>query len=390
MIATGTDIKPLECVFFMRDIKSATYFEQMKGRGARSIDDASFQQVTIGAKHKERFVIVDAVGVTEHPLNDATVLDRQKSVPLEKLLEKVANRELSQDDATTLASRISRMGRRMTEQENSAIAEIAGMPLEEIADRLIRAIDVDAIKAAELKEPDKAPEKVLHDYIQKLAEPLAENLELRTRLVSSFRSHYLYRDEVSPDILIGAGGVVDTGKAQDIVTSWSQYLEDNKDEITAIQLLYSRPKGAKITFKEINDLIQTIRAPHPEWTPEVIWKAYTALQKTNKSMQNSTADLVSLIRFTLGVTDELEPFAEVVEHRYANWIEVQKQQGVSFTEQQLWWLENIKNAICNGVSFSIDQLDMTPFNERGGSMGMAQTFPNALELLTEINQELSA
>ena len=395
MVATGTDIKPLECVFFMRDIQSGTYFEQMKGRGARSIDDATFQQVTPDAKHKERFVIVDAIGVTEHPFNDVTTLDRVKSVSLERLLDKAAAHELTQDEAATLASRLSRLARRLSDTENATIAEAAGMPLEQIAGALIQAVDADAIASAVAASPDepdgsKNVARAIHAFVQELAAPLAGNIDLRQKLVSIHRSHYLYRDEVTPDILIGAGGVVDTEKAQKIVTSWAQYLEENKDEITAIQVLYSRPKGARISFNEINDLIQTIRAPHPEWTPEVIWRAYTALQKTNKSMQNSTADLVSLIRYTLGVTDELEPFAEVVEHRYVNWLEVQKQQGVNFTEQQLWWLDNIKNAICNGVSFSIDQLDMTPFNERGGSMGMAQTFPNALELLTEINQELSA
>lgn len=395
MVATGTDIKPLECVFFMRDIKSGTYFEQMKGRGARSIDDATFQQVTPDATHKERFVIVDAIGVTEHPFNDVTTLDRVKTVSLERLLDKAAAHELTQDEAATLASRLSRLARRMTDAENSSITEAAGMPLEQIAGELIKAVDADAIAAAVAQSPDepdgsKNVSRAIHLFVQELAAPLAGNVNLRQKLVSVHRSHYIYRDENTVDVLLGAGGVVDTKKAQELVTSWAQYLQDNKDEITAIQVLYSHPKGAKIGYNEVNDLIQTIRTPHPEWTPEVIWKAYKALQKTDKSMQNSTADLVSLIRFTLGVNEELEPFAETVEHRYQNWLEVQKQQGVTFTEQQLWWLDNIRNSICNGVSFSVDQLDMTPFSERGGSMGMAQTFPNALALLSEINQELSA
>lgn len=395
MVATGTDIKPLECVFFMRDIRSGTYFEQMKGRGARTIDDATFQQVTPDATHKERFVIVDAIGVTEHSFNDVTTLDRVKTVSLERLLDKAAAHELTQDEAATLASRLSRLARRMTDAENATITEAAGLPLEEIVGALIQAVDADAIAAAVAASPNetdgsKNVSRAIHAFVQDLAAPLAGNVDLRQKLVAIHRSLYLYRDEVTSDFLLGAGGVVDTAKAQSIVSSWAEYLEENKDEITAIQLLYSRPNGARITYGEITELIQTIRAPHPEWTPEVIWKAYTALQKTNKRMQNSTADLVSLIRYTLGVTAELEPFAEIVEHRYANWLEVQNQQGVTFTGQQLWWLENIKNAICNGVSFSVDQLDLTPFSERGGSMGMAQAFPNALKLVTEMNQELSA
>ena len=81
MIATGTDVKPIECVFFMRDVKSRTYFEQMKGRGARTINDTDFQTTTPDAKAKERFVIVDAVGVTEHPFVDAAPLNRNNPQP---------------------------------------------------------------------------------------------------------------------------------------------------------------------------------------------------------------------------------------------------------------------------------------------------------------------
>jgi len=394
-IATGTDVKPIECVFFMRDIRSGTYFEQMKGRGARSIDDATFQQVTPDATHKERFVIVDAIGVTEHPFNDATTLDRVKSENLEKLLEKAANRELNQDEAATLASRLARLSRRLTPSENDEVAALAGMPLEEISQGLIKAVDADAIAKAVQDSPDepdgsKNVAHAIHNFVQQLAAPLAYNVALRSALVVMHKAQYIYRDELTADYLLDAHGVVDFDKAQNTVQSWKQYLEDNKSEIQAIELLYSKPKGANVTFRELQSLIQAIRAPHPEWTPEVLWKAYQALNKTNKSIQNSTADLVSLVRYTLGVMSELEPFAEVVEHRYANWLEQQKQRGVLFTEIQKWWLDNIKNAICSGVSFELQQLDQTPFTERGGAAGIVTAFPNAKQLLDDLNLELSA
>lgn len=107
MIATGTDVKPLECVFFMRDVRSAQYFEQMKGRGARTIASADFQAVTPDAENKTRFVIVDAIGVTEHPFVEPP-LNRQKSVSLKKLLDKAAALMLTEDEAATLASRLAR------------------------------------------------------------------------------------------------------------------------------------------------------------------------------------------------------------------------------------------------------------------------------------------
>jgi len=105
MIATGTDVTPLECVFFMRDVRSASYFEQMKGRGARTIASADFRAVTPDATQKTRFVIVDAIGVTEHDFDDPP-LDRKKSVSLKKLLDKAATLSLTEDETATLASRL--------------------------------------------------------------------------------------------------------------------------------------------------------------------------------------------------------------------------------------------------------------------------------------------
>ncbi|WP_372745965.1 DEAD/DEAH box helicase family protein [Lutibacter sp.] len=69
MIATGTDVKPLEVLLFMRDVKSTNYFEQMKGRGTRTINSDTLQLVTKTAKSKTHFVIVDAVGAIKSKKN---------------------------------------------------------------------------------------------------------------------------------------------------------------------------------------------------------------------------------------------------------------------------------------------------------------------------------
>jgi type I restriction enzyme R subunit len=390
MIATGTDVKPLECVFFMRDIKSGTYFEQMKGRGARSIDDAEFQRVTEDATHKERFVIVDAVGVTEHPFNDVTVLDRVKTVPIERLLEKAANLELTQDEALTLASRLSRISRKLTPEQRQELQEVSSISIEEIAGQLIQAGSEDRI-LQHIKETGKEREEAIIDLVIKLAEPLANNPVLRQKLVVMNQSFYRLIDEQTQDVLLDAHGVVDTEKAKHVVESWAKYLEENKNEIEAIQLLTSQRGSAKVTFRALESLIEAIRLPHPEWTPEVIWKAYKALNMTNKSMLNATTDLVSLVRYSLGIMPELVNFKDTVEDKYQNWLAVQKQAGSTFTEQQMWWLNNIKNTICSSVTFEIDDLEKAPFPENGGSIAFAQQFPtNAREILTDLNQALSA
>jgi type I restriction enzyme R subunit len=131
MIATGTDVKPLECVFFMRDVRSVQYFEQMKGRGARTISPADFQAVTPDAAAKTRFVIVDAIGVTEHDFVEPP-LNRQKGVALKKLLDKAAALKLSEDEAATLASRLAKLEVELTPAERTELDEVAGQPVRDV------------------------------------------------------------------------------------------------------------------------------------------------------------------------------------------------------------------------------------------------------------------
>jgi type I restriction enzyme S subunit len=86
MIATGTDVKPLECLLFMRDVKSRNYFEQMKGRGTRTFDLDDLKKVTPSAKSaKTHYVIVDAVGVTKSLKTSSQPLITKPTVPFKDL-----------------------------------------------------------------------------------------------------------------------------------------------------------------------------------------------------------------------------------------------------------------------------------------------------------------
>ncbi len=149
MIATGTDVKPLECVFFMRAVKSRTYFEQMKGRGVRVISDTDLQAVVPGATSKERFVIVDAVGVTEGELAETPPLDRQPTVPLERLLRQVSFGVRDPDAISAIASRLARLDRRLTDTQRTQLAVLAGgKTIKEIAGGIVAALDPDRQLAA--------------------------------------------------------------------------------------------------------------------------------------------------------------------------------------------------------------------------------------------------
>jgi type I restriction enzyme R subunit len=398
MIATGTDVKPIECVFFMRDVRSGTYFEQMKGRGARSMDDVSFTVLTPDATHKERFVIVDAVGVTEHDFVDAAPLERSKSASLKSLLEKAATFTITADETASLASRLARLSRELTPSENAELVVLAGQPLEEITQGLVRIADPDTlatvIESAPLDaEGNRDTKKAIRDFIEGIVSPIASNPQLRQRILEIRQAHDLIIDEVSRDVLLGAGGVVDTSKAKSMVESWLTYLEENRNEITAIHLLYSKRKGVKITFKELKELAERIQRPHPTWTIDVLWNAYLALEptKVRKSAVHTTTDLVSLVRFSLHQVDELIPYTDLIEERYAAWLLQQQNMGVKFTEDQRWWLDRIKDAICQSAYFDVKDLDMSPFSERGGTDGVIAELGNRVPKLVEsLNKELSA
>lgn len=398
MIATGTDVKAIECVFFMRDVRSGTYFEQMKGRGARSMDDASFTALTPDATHKERFVIVDAVGVTEHKFVDAAPLERSKTVPLKTLLEKAATFTITADETASLASRLARLSRELTPDENAELTAIAGRPLQEITQELVKIADPDTlasvIENAPLGHDGKADaKKAMSDFIEQIVTPIASNPQLRQRILEIRLSHDLIFDEGNKDELLDARGVVDTSKAKSIVESWVQYIQDNRDEITAIQMLYSKPKNVAITFKEIKELAERIKRPHPTWTIDVLWNAYLALEptKVRKSSVHTTTDLVSLVRFTLGQMNELVPYAQLVEERYAAWLLQQENLGVKFTDNQRWWLDRIKDAIANSAQFDTKDFEMSPFTERGGTDGVLAELGNSVTgLIASMNMELAS
>ena len=397
MIATGTDVKPIECVFFMRDVRSRTYFEQMKGRGARTVNDADFQTVTQDATHKDRFIIVDAVGVTEHAYIDAQPLERSKGVSLEKLLERAANFTITPDEVTSLASRLSRMERELSPSEQIEIQGLAGVELRDITKRLIMVDDPDVLEGVRENAPRNADgepdfDKALRNHIKELVTPLAGNAPLRQRLLEIRADHERIIDKVSKDTLLMAGGVVDYDKARNVVSSWRQFIEDNKDEISLIHLLYSQPKGAKVTFTELEALMKQLQRPPVSASLDLIWNAYAALQPENvkQSAKHTATDLVALIRFTLEQNKVLVPFSDVVNERYEAWLLAQKAQGQNFSETQLWWLERIKDTIVQSAQFSVDDLELAPFTERGGTDGAGRDLgSHAQVIINSMNEALS-
>ena len=397
MIATGTDIKPVEVVFFMRNVRSRSFFEQMKGRGVRTISATDFNAVTPDARNKDRFVIVDAVGMTETELSDSYSIDRQPTVPFDKLLDLVGMGNRDSEVLSSLASRLARLDRHLTSKDRETIEEASqGVPLQVLVSGLAAAADPDAAldAARQTTGQDDPPESAVVEarkqLLENAARPFAANPDLRQRLVDIHRSYEQTIDTVSADSLIEAG--FSDEQAKTIVQSFQEYIEENRDEITALQVLYERPYRQRLSYAEIKALADALVSPPRSWTTDRLWEAYRQLDrsKVRGSGQRTLADIVSVVRFAIGGAGELAPFADGVHERFQGWLAMQETAGRAFTEEQVRWLEAIRDHIAGSVSMEMGDFQYAPFNQQGGLGKAYELFGDELEgLLQEMNTTLA-
>ncbi len=390
MIATGTDVKPLECLIFMRSVRSRLFFEQMKGRGVRVVTDAELQGVSPGATTKTRFVLVDAVGITEVEMGEARPLERCKTQSLRQLFEKVATGNRSVDVVSSIASRLNRLGRELSASDRAELRELSGgVDVEALAATLIRAVDIDeAYDAAEREvssDPtDEQVESVRAERIEVAVMALAANPKLRTRILEVHASHQQTLDTVSADQVIDAGFSRDAkARAVKTVTDWRAFIEINRDELMALEILYDKPEGRRLTFAEVRELANAVGRPPYALTPERIWNAYETIEKSRVHGHGGRVltDLVSLVRFAIEDENELVPWSDTIDQRYDGWLASQTAAGVVFTEYQLQWLGLIKDQIAGSLTVGFEDLMDAPFTQHGGLARARQVFGEQLDQL---------
>jgi type I restriction enzyme R subunit len=201
-------------------------------------------------------------------------------------------------------------------------------------------------------------------------------------------------DHVSQDELIEAGYSEDAAdRARSTIESFEQFLAEHRDDITALQVLYSRPYRERLTFAQVKELAGAIAKPPYQWTPERLWQAYEALDRSSVrgSGQRVLTDLVSLVRFALKEDDELVAFPERVRERFEAWLLQQQNAGREFTPQQLRWLDWIAVAVATSLGASVEDFGYAPFVQHGGIGGAVEVFGDELTpLLEELNEVLVA
>ncbi|MEU1483617.1 DEAD/DEAH box helicase family protein [Streptomyces sp. NPDC005752] len=398
MIATGTDVRALECVIFLRSVRSAVLFEQMKGRGARTIDATELREVTPDADDdvtKDRFVLIDAAGVTTSPLVDARPMipATGKQVSLAKLLDKAGSRSISAEEAEILQRRLSRLNQQLKPEERDLLTHTAGgTTLAVIARGIVDAVDVDAQDEARRQGGQGAARKLVEDAVA----VLTGNPELRRQILEIRRDKDLTYDETTSVTVTEVEEIPREKRARENLDEWGDLLKKQRDRNAAIQIALGSgnpvsPAEARAALKE---LAATIRASRRSWTPNVLWGFHEDLDQAvaRPGREAGIPDLISLIRYELGADSELRPYRTVVQERFEGWLLRQQQAGVEFTEDQRWWLEKIRDVVASDVGIEPAELAREPFTERGKGRGFMMAFGGkepALDLLTELNRELA-
>jgi type I restriction enzyme R subunit len=414
MIATGTDVKPLEVLLFMRDVRSKGYYEQMKGRGVRSLDGDSLRRVSNSADGaKTRFVLIDAVGVEKSCKTESRPLEKRPGIALMSLLQGVAMGSRDDDTVLSLANRLVRLGKQLDEKARARIEKYSGgVSVGALGKCLINALDPDAIvqeaiTTAEANGITRTEEMLLPEEIEaarakRVAAACApfDKPELRDEIESARREREQVIDHINLDQVTFAGYSEQAEtQARAVIQRFTDYIQQHKDEIAALGFFYQQPYQRRaLTFDMIEELHDQLSRPPLMLTTEKLWNAYARVYESRvkgATCRRRLTDLVSLLRFALGLDGEgaeLKPFADEVDRRFQAWIfRHNAQRGTSFTTEQTEWLRLMKEHIASSCSIARNDFDYAELADKGGLQRAWGLFGNELDtLMTEMNEELVA
>jgi len=406
MIATGTDIRPLEVLVFMRDVKSRSYYEQMKGRGTRT---CSLEQLkatgTPSAKFtKDHFVIIDAIGVESSQKTDSRPLEKKPGMLLKDILQNIAMGNRDEELLSTLANRLIRLDKQISEKEKTNFAEQAnGHTISHVVKELLNAYDPDTIESLKSKVESEMPGaspaythsqfSIHHSQLIEQATAVFNNPELRNFIVDVRKKYDQVIDGINIDTITNIGWVKDQETAAALtISNFTAWIQAHKDEITALQIFYDQPyRRRELTYSMIKDLCEKIKTEQPLLAPTLVWRAYEQLKEASGSPKNELIALVSLVRKVTGIDEQLTPYDKTVDKNFQDWV-FKKQAGtLKFSEEQMQWLRMIKDYVAGSFHVDKEDFELDPFNKNGGLGRFYQLFKDDYEIiLTELNEILAA
>ena len=388
------------CVLNMPEVK------QLVENALRHFDGDRYRldEFTVAPNHVH--VLVSPLG--EHQLSD--ILHSWKSFTAHEILKvEAASRRLSEfgkqrrDASATLGDRPEQSGgdvpppssRPNTVWQRESFDHIVRSPasLEKFRE-YIRA-HRRAESTTYLAPTEKQRRDAAATLVKEAVAPLASNPALRQLLIKIHQASEQVIDVISRDRVLFAGASQQTTQnAEQVTKSFRDYIDKYKAEITALQLLYSRPYRHRLTEQMLKELEKKLREEHAAWTEDNLWNAFAAVapkKVKGRSQAGRFADLVALVRFALEREQVLEPFAQTVNQRFIEWIERNIAKDVMFTPEQRAWLELIRDHIATAISIEPNDFNYAPFSQRGGLGKAHQLFGVELpKLLEELNEVLAA
>ena len=365
----------------------------------RDSDKEDLQKVTPSAtENKDHFVIVDAVGVTKSQKSDTRSLERKPTVSMKELMMNVALGAKDENTLTSLANRIIRLNSQMSSAERKQFEIKVGASAGVIAENLLNAFDEDVIleqakKNTDISNPTEEQIKNAQKELVKAASAPFYDPDIRDFIENVRRSHDQIIDSVNLDEVIFAGfDVQQEENVNKVISGFRTFIEENKDEIVALRIIYDAAyKDRPMVIEKLKELYEKLKLQGI--TVERLWDCYAIKlpDKVKRSTMSQITDLISMIRFEMGYAETLVPFIDKVNYNFMQWTFKKNAGHIQFTEEQMEWLRLIKDHIAVSLSILPEDLDLTPFDRKGGLLGFYDTFGDSYEqILQEMNVALVA
>ena len=317
LVATGTDVKPLEVVMFMRDVESLPLYIQMKGRGVRTIGDEQLRNVTPNAFSKDCFYLVDAVGVTEHEKTNPTATDESttKIITLKELLERISHGYIPDEYLKRLAATLARIFNKADDSQRKEFARLSHDDMKELSARIYDALEKGTLPPFVSTEKPNLERKGL-------VSPLANHADAR-RYLLILAAGFVNTLMPGEDTLISKGFSIEDAK--NTTEAFEEFCRENADEIEALRIIYNN-EGEPITYSMLKDLEHKLKMANNHFAPKQIWNSYAILspgkvkRSTTKEESDALTNIIQLVRYAFRQIERLDSVVTTSKQYFNLWL----------------------------------------------------------------------
>ena len=378
LVATGTDVKPLEVLIFMRDVESLPLYIQMKGRGVRTIGDEQLRNVTPNAFSKDCFYLIDAVGVTEHEKTIPTITDEPttKIITFKELLEQITHGYLPDEHLKRLAATLSRIYNKADNSQRNEFVRLANDDMKELASRIYEALENNILPPfVNTNEPNNERKG--------LVSPLANHADAR-RYLLILAAGFVNTLMPGEDTLISKGFSIEEAKST--AEAFENFCKEHSDEIEALRIIYNN-EGEPITYSMLKDLENKLKMANNHFTSKQLWNSYAILnpnsvrRSSTKEESDALTNIIQLVRFALRQIERLDSVVSTSKQYFNLWL---GQNQREITDKQREVISRIVDYIASNGACTIKEIredDATQAAQMIRAFGNMQKANEALQSL---------